>query len=164
MGGGGRYYGPPPDLNLPPPPKSRRRLRRQTPQGTVNIFWNRMTPLFPGKVFTILPDNPYARKKAAKTPHGTVSGQRAAKSYEEARNECEKDVNRIIKECRRLNQKYRDLHFDIEWDLKSSQRNCLDGLSNPGDSMKPKGVKRLTVCDTLPLLSWIASLIISGHL
>jgi hypothetical protein len=105
-----------------------------------------MAPRFPGKVFTVLPDNPYARKKAAKTPHGTVSGQRAAKSYEEARAECEKDVNRIIRECRRLNQKYRDLHFDIEWDLKSGQRNCLDGLSTPGDSMKPKGVKRITVC------------------
>ena len=116
------------------------------------MFWDRMTPRYPGKVFTVLPDNPYARKKAAKTPHGTVSGQRAAKSYEEARAECEKDVNRIIKECRRLNQKYRDLHFDIEWDLKSGQRNCLDGLSNPGDSMKPKGVKRVTVC-TLAHLS-----------
>ncbi|KIW73097.1 hypothetical protein PV04_01241 [Phialophora macrospora] len=144
-GGGGRYYGPPPDLIIPPPqPKMRRKLRRQPPQETVNQFWDRMTPRFPGKVFTVLPDNPYARKKAAKTPHGTVSGQRAAKSYEEARAECEKDVDRIIKECRRLNQKYRDLHFDIEWDLKSGQRNCLDGLSTPGDSMKPKGVKRLT--------------------
>ncbi|ETI28385.1 hypothetical protein G647_00834 [Cladophialophora carrionii CBS 160.54] len=145
VGGGGRYYGPIPELNIPPPqPKMRRKIRRQPPQETVNQFWDRMAPRFPGKVFTVLPDNPYARKKAAKTPHGTVSGQRAAKSYEEARAECEKDVNRIIKECRRLNQKYRDLHFDIEWDLKSGQRNCLDGLSTPGDSMKPKGVKRIT--------------------
>lgn len=74
-----------------------------------------------------------------------MSGQRAAKSYEEAKLECERDVDRIVKECRRLNQKYRDLHFDIEWDLKSGQRNCLDGLSTPGDGMKPKGVKRVTV-------------------
>src|SRR6201996_443970 len=145
VGGGGRYYGPPPDLNiLTPQPKMRRKQRRQPPQETVNQFWDRMTPRYPGKVFTLLPDNPYARKKAAKTPHGTVSGQRAARSYEEARAECERDVNRIIRECRRLNQKYRDMHFDIEWDLKSGQRNCLDGLSTPGDSMKPKGVKRVT--------------------
>ena len=146
-GGGGRYYVPPPDLNIPPPQsKSRRKVRRQPPQETISMFWDRMTPRFPGKVFMVLPDNPYSRKKAAKTPQGTVSGQRATKSYEEARAECQKDVNRIIKECRRLNQKYRDLHFDIEWDLKSGQRNCLDGLSTPGDSMKPKGVKRVTVC------------------
>jgi hypothetical protein len=147
LGAGGRYYGPAPDLNSPAPqPKSRRKQRRtQPPQETVKTFWERMTTRYPGKVTTILPDNPYARKKAAKTPRGTVSGQRAAKSYEEARAECEKDVDRIIRECRRLNQKYRDLHFDIEWDLKSGQRNCLDGLSTPGDSMKPKGVKRVTV-------------------
>ncbi|KIW90533.1 uncharacterized protein Z519_09180 [Cladophialophora bantiana CBS 173.52] len=146
IGGGGRCYGPPPpDLSIPPPPaKMRRKQRRQPPQETVSQFWDKLNPKHPGKVYTVLPNNPYARKKAAKTPHGTVCGQRAAKSYEEARAECERDVNRIIKECRRLNQKYRDMHFDIEWDLKSGQRNCLDGLSTPGDSMKPKGVKRVT--------------------
>ena len=67
-----------------------------------------------------------------------------AKSYDEARAECIRDVDRIIKECRRTNQKYRDLHFDIEWDLKSGQRNCLDGLRNSHNEMKPKGVKRVT--------------------
>ncbi|OQV07361.1 hypothetical protein CLAIMM_11807 [Cladophialophora immunda] len=146
IGGGGRYYGPPPpDLSIAPPPtKMRRKPRRQPPQETVNQFWDKLNPRHPGKVFTLLPNNPYARNKAAKTPRGTVSGQRAAKSYDEARAECERDVDRIVRECRRLNQKYRDMHFDIEWDLKSGQRNCLDGLSTPGDSMKPKGVKRVT--------------------
>jgi hypothetical protein len=145
IGREGRYYGPSPDQLPTPQAKPRRKPRRQLPQVTVNQFWDKLNPRYPGKVFTLLPNNPYACRKAAKTPHGTVSGQRAAKSYEEARMECEKDVDRIIKECRRLNQKYRDLHFDIEWDLKSGQRNCLDGLSTPGDSMKPKGVKRVTV-------------------
>ena len=147
IGSGRRNYGPQPDLGIPAPqPQSRRKQQpRHPPQRAVQSFWERMNPRFPGKVFTVLPNNPYALKKAAETPHGAVSGQRAAKSYEEARAECEKNVNRIIKECRRLNQKYRDMHFDIEWDLKSGQRNCLDGLSTPGDSMRPKGVKRLTV-------------------
>lgn len=143
---GGRYYGPPPpEIAVAPPAKPRRKIRRQSPQETVRQFWDKLNTKYPGKVFTVLPDNPYAREKAAKRPLGVVSGQRAAKSYEEARRECEHDVDRIIRECRRLNQKYRDPHFDIEWDLKSGQRNCLDGLSNPGDSMKPKGVKRVTV-------------------
>ncbi|KIW15813.1 hypothetical protein PV08_05863 [Exophiala spinifera] len=142
---GGRYYGPPPpEIAVAPPPKPRRKIRHQSPQETVRQFWDKLNTKYPGKVFTVLPDNPYARKKAARRPRGVVSGQRAAKSYEEARRECERDVDRIIRECRRLNQKYRDPHFDIEWDLKSGQRNCLDGLSNPGDSMKPKGVKRVT--------------------
>ena len=98
---------------------------------------------YPGKVFTILPDNPHARKKVAKTPKGAVQ-QRAAKSYEEARAECERNVQRIVKECRRVNQKYRDPHFDIEWDLKSKRRNCLDGLARELQGGSPKGVKRVT--------------------
>lgn len=145
IGGGGPYFGPLPDALPPAPAKPRRKPRRQAPQATVDQFWDRLNSRYPGKVFTLLPNNPYARKKAQKTPHGTVTGQRAARSYEEARAECERDVDRIIKECKRLNTKYRDPHFDIEWDLKSGQRNCLDGLSVPGDAMKPKGVKRVTV-------------------
>ncbi|KIV80694.1 hypothetical protein PV11_08178 [Exophiala sideris] len=145
IGRGGRYYGPPPDEPSPNrPPKIRRKTRKQTPQDAVQQYWDKLDSKYPGKVFTVLPNNPYARKKAANIPHGTVHAQRAAKSYEEARAECTKDVDRIIKECRRLNQKYRDPHFDIEWDLKSKNRNCLDGLSVLGDSMKPKGVKRVT--------------------
>ncbi|KAI1628842.1 hypothetical protein EDD37DRAFT_23259 [Exophiala viscosa] len=145
IGRDGRYYGPPPDEPSPNrPPQIRRKPRKLTPQDAVQQYWDRLDSKYPGKVFTVLPNNPYARKKAAKIPHGTVHGQRAAKSYEEARAECIKDVDRIIKECRRLNQKYRDPHFDIEWDLKSKNRNCLDGLSVIGDSMKPKGVKRVT--------------------
>lgn len=140
-----RHHGLPPEMAPSAPGKIYRSSRRQTPQDTVDQYWSRLNSRFPGKVFTVLPNDPYARRKAEKTPHGAVSGQRAAKSYEEAKLECERDVDRIVKECRRLNQKYRDLHFDIEWDLKSGQRNCLDGLSTPGDGMKPKGVKRVTV-------------------
>lgn len=129
IGRHGRYYGPVPDDRSPSgPPKNRHKVRKQTPQDAVQQYWDKMDSKYPGKVFTVLPDNPYARKKAAKIPHGTVHGQRAAKSYEEARAECIKDVDRIVKECRRLNQKYRDPHFEIEWDLKSKKRNwsvCL---------------------------------------
>ncbi|KIV90165.1 hypothetical protein, variant [Exophiala mesophila] len=134
----------PSDVCVPAASRIHRQSRRQAPQDTVDQYWSRLKPRFPGKVFTVLPNDPYARRKAENTPHGAVSGQRAAKSYEAAKLECERDVGRIVKECRRLNQKYRDLHFDIEWDLKSGQRNCLDGLSTPGDGMRPKGVKRVT--------------------
>lgn len=33
-------------------------------------------------------------------------------------------------ECRRINQKYRDPHFDLDFDLRSGQRDCLESLSN----------------------------------
>ena len=139
------YYGPPPNINMPPPaPPSEpvRRVSKRSPQSTVHEFWQTFKTSHPGKVFSVLPSNPHARQKRHQRP--SYTGKRVAKSYDEARAECIRDVDRIIKECRRTNQKYRDLHFDIEWDLKSHQRNCLDGLSTSHKEMKPKGVKRVT--------------------
>lgn len=139
-----RYYGPQPDSNIGNQDNVRpkRKPKKHPPQESVKQFWDKFNTKYPGKVFTILPDNPHARKKASKTPKGAVQ-QRAAKSYEKARAECERDVQRIVKECRRVNQKYRDPHFDIEWDLKSKRRNCLDGLARELQGGSPKGVKRV---------------------
>jgi len=117
----------------------------QPPQETVKQFWERFNTKYPGKVFTVLPDNPYARTRAARMPKGVVQGQDEVKSYEQARKECQRAVDRIVKECNRVNQKYTDPHFDIEFDLKSGRRDCLDGLNGTNDELRPKGVKRVTV-------------------
>lgn len=117
-----------------------------TPQESVNRFWTRFNTKYPGKVFTVLPDDPYARAKAAQIPRGVIQGQDADKSYEEARQKCEQAVARIVRECLRVNQKYTDPYFDIEVDLKSGRRDCLDGLGLLSTGMTPKGVKRVTVC------------------
>ena len=128
-------------------PSERPRITRtQSPQHTIRQFWDTFTTKYPGKVFTVLPDNPYARAKAARLPHeGTTRGQDAAKSYEQARKECEVTVRRIVRECERVNQKYTDTHFDVEFDLKCGRRDCLDGLGRLDEDMTPKGVKRVTV-------------------
>lgn len=41
-------------------------------------------------------------------------------------------------ECRRVNQRYRDPHFDLEIDQKQNRRDCLDSLDNtaPDDSQR----------------------------
>ncbi|KAL2159720.1 hypothetical protein VTH06DRAFT_2289, partial [Thermothelomyces fergusii] len=51
-------------------------------------------------------------------------------SYEEAAALCRAKVAQIVAECRRVNQKYRDLHFDLDFDLRSGVRDCLESLSN----------------------------------
>jgi hypothetical protein len=117
----------------------------QPPQETVKQFWDNFNTKHPGKVFTVLPDNPYARTKAAQVPKGIIQGQDEVKSYEQAKRECQRAVDRIVRECKRANQKYTDLHFDIEFDLKSGRRDCLDSLDGPNDDLRPKGVKRVTV-------------------
>lgn len=118
---------------------------KQTPQDTLRQFWDQFTTKFPGKVYTVLPDNPYARAKASRIPKGVVQAQDAGKSYEQASGECKRAVERIVKECQRLNQKYTDPHFDIEVDLKSGRRDYLDGLNKKNLEMLPRGVKRVTV-------------------
>lgn len=97
-------------------------------------------------MLSILPSDIYAKTKAAKTTKGVVEGQKAAKSYDQAASECKHAVEKIAKECRRVNHKYRDPHFDIEWDLKRGVRDCLCSLEdNEGNDLDPKSVKRVTV-------------------
>ena len=132
----------PPSVSEPP-----KKVKKQPPQKTVDQLWEAFTTKFPGKVHSILPNNVYAETKAAKSPKGVVHSQRTGKSYDEAVAECRHAVEKIAKECRRVNMKYRDPHFDIEFDLKWGQRDTLDGLvrgeSNVG--LAPKSVKRVTV-------------------
>ncbi|KAJ5168766.1 uncharacterized protein N7482_004360 [Penicillium canariense] len=120
------------------------RARCQAPQESVKQFWEQFNTKYPGKVYTVLPDNPYARTRAKRVPNGVIQGHAAVKSYEQARRECQISVERIVKECQRVNQKYTDPHFDIELDLKSNRRHYLDELDKVNDIMKPRGVKRVT--------------------
>ncbi|KAJ5899543.1 hypothetical protein N7495_004287 [Penicillium taxi] len=120
------------------------RLRRQPPQESVKQFWEQFNTKYPGKVYTILPDNPYARTRARRVPNGVIQGEEAVQSYEQARRECQKSVDRISKECKRVNQKYTDPHFDIELDLKFRRRYYLDELDKLNEEMRPRGVKRVT--------------------
>ena len=68
------------------------------------------------------------------------------KSYEQAVAECKLAVTKIAKECRRINAKYRDPHFDTEFDLKRDWRDCLDSLqtTNDNDKCYPRSVKRVS--------------------
>lgn len=73
----------------------------------------------------------------------------AQSSFEEAAAMCRAKVDKIARECRRINKKYRDPHFDLEADLKLDTRDCLQSLSGirdaklPGSDFKPQGAKRV---------------------
>lgn len=130
------------------PSQASQTQNNQPPQEVVNRFWKSFNSRYPGKVFNVLPRE---KSKPLSTPTDVAHGQKAVKSYEEAKRECEHAVSRIVKECLRGNQKYTDSHFDIELDLKSGTRNCLDVLSAQNPEMTPKGVKRVTVSSGFPL-------------
>ncbi|KAL8733920.1 MAG: hypothetical protein Q9181_003395 [Wetmoreana brouardii] len=125
-----------------------RKVKKRVPQRNVDEFWDKFTTKFPGKIHGILPENVYAKTKADQSPAGLVHGQATGKSYDQAVADCKAAVAKIAKECRRVNLKYRDPHFDIESDLKNridrrDRRDCLDSLSGAGNDLSPKSVKRV---------------------
>ncbi|KAI9793295.1 MAG: hypothetical protein M1833_000794 [Piccolia ochrophora] len=118
--------------------------RKANPQKTVDAFWERFTTKSPGHVSTVLPENLYAKRAAAHAPKGVVPGHNAVASFDEAAETCRIKVEKIAKECRRVNQKYRDVHFDIELDLKYNNKDCLNGLLSDEDAGRwPRSAKRV---------------------
>ena len=100
-----------------------------------------------GEATTVIPQNQYAAR-AAKRCRSTATGITTQASYDEAAAVCKAKVAKIVKECRRVNQRYRDPHFDLEFDLKWGKRDTLESLWNwrderPSSSFKPKSVKRV---------------------
>ncbi|KAI1178079.1 hypothetical protein F4777DRAFT_576384 [Nemania sp. FL0916] len=153
----------------------------QTPQQAINEFWAEFTTKAPGKVMakgaawllllhvtilvladgsedgrdwttTVIPSNEYAKRAARRANQATVTTTKAA--YEEVAAVCRAKVARIVKQCRRVSQKYRDPHFDLELDLKWGGRDTLRSLRNRGlssrgpspavPSFNPRSVKRVT--------------------
>lgn len=130
--------------------------KRQHPQKTIDQFWSTFTSKEPGKPFSVLPDNGYAKRAAAQTPTGVKN---VLASYSEARASCEAKVAKIVQECRRTNQKYTDPHFNIEADFRrwGSERHfsdCLMGLLDDRTQLRPASVKRVEVCTGFRMLSW----------
>ncbi|KAK3378108.1 calcium-dependent cysteine-type endopeptidase-like protein [Podospora didyma] len=116
------------------PPGGHRGDRPRAPQRKIDDFWRKFTTKAPGKATTVLPKNEYAERVAKRNASKEVGGGRAAQaSFEEAVAVCRAKVDQIVSECRRVNQKYRDPHFDLEYDLKSGRRDCLESLCNIKD-------------------------------
>ncbi|KAF2453830.1 hypothetical protein BDY21DRAFT_257149, partial [Lineolata rhizophorae] len=117
------------------------------PQKDIDAFWAKFNSKHPGKAFTVLPDNSYARRAAQLAPRGVVPGQNALASYERAVLHCCRKVDKIVRECRRINQKYRDPHFDIEADFRLSMQgvlpDCLTALCDNSSNLRPMSVKRV---------------------
>ncbi|KAL0942135.1 calpain-like protein [Colletotrichum truncatum] len=124
-----------------------RRAKQQSPQDIIDEFWANFTTKTPGKATTIIPQNEYTEKIARRPT--TATGVYTQTSYVEAATVCRAKVDKIVQECRRVNQKYRDPHFDLEFDLKFGRRDCLESLWNTKDkdnrqpSFMPKSVKRV---------------------
>jgi hypothetical protein len=128
------------------PDRCRRPVKKQIPQKGIDDFWRAFTTRFPGKVGSILPRKELASAKARRYSTQTSHGEAAHKNYDDARGACTRAVLKIAKECRRVNTRYRDPHFDMDFDLKYHINDCLEGLiDTDAKGFAPKSVKRVPV-------------------
>ena len=133
------------------PPAPPRKVNKDIPpQQSIDDFWKNFTTKNPGKPFTILPENLYAKRAAIRASRETAPAKNAVASYEQAAAACRAKVEKIVKDCRRLNQKYKDPHFDIEfdflkWGWGDHVEDCLATLDAEQADLRPMSVKRVEV-------------------
>ncbi|KAI4276858.1 MAG: hypothetical protein LQ337_002205 [Flavoplaca oasis] len=130
---------PPPCVNL---------KKNTFPQAAVDKFWRDFTSKKPGKTFAILPGNVRAKRAAIKASIHAETPTNAVASYEQAAEACKAEIENIVRDCLRMNQKYKDPDFDIEWDLSRWLRchhveDCLVPLGKEEAALRPRSVKRV---------------------
>lgn len=82
--------------------------RKLPPQITINRIWQRFSKKKFTKALAILPFAPVPPPIVSERGNELLSA-----GYERAVEECRRKVNKIIQECRRVNQRYRDPGFDL---------------------------------------------------
>ncbi|KAB5515465.1 hypothetical protein GE09DRAFT_1231250 [Coniochaeta sp. 2T2.1] len=142
------------NLQAPPAPansndKTKVKKRKLPPQLTINRVWKRFSKKKFTKALAILPFDPVPPPVVSERANELLST-----GYERAAEECRRKVRKIIQECRRVNMRYRDPGFDLDWDLKMEKGHCLNSLGrtkfdlsattmlNPSATV-PKAVKRV---------------------
>lgn len=119
------------------------------PQQSIDKIWERFSKKTFTKALSVLPFEPVPASKSSERANELLWA-----GYERAADECRRKVRRIIHECKRVNQRYRDPGFDLDWDLKWEQGNTLNflgktkfalntsTLQDPSSTV-PKAVKRV---------------------
>ncbi|KAI0147194.1 hypothetical protein GGR57DRAFT_493975 [Xylariaceae sp. FL1272] len=126
----------------------KKKKKKKPPQQSINRIWRRFTSKQSSKALSVLPFDPVPLPSIIEAPNEAINT-----GYEKARDECSRRVKKIIQECKRVNTRYRDPNFDLDWDLKMGRGNCLNFLGSSRFDMSntkysttttvPKCVKRV---------------------
>ena len=141
----------------PPNHKSNSKKKKKKslpPQEAINKIWTRFSASKFSKATVILPQTSPDSSRAVPPSESRPNNLLVSEDFGRAVLECRTKVQKLIRECRRVNMRYRDPTFDIDWDLKWEKGYCLNGLidfkfdtssrsfSNPNSTV-PKAVKRV---------------------
>ncbi|KAG9257198.1 uncharacterized protein F5Z01DRAFT_617296 [Emericellopsis atlantica] len=129
--------------------QKKKRKKRLPPQQSVNRIWKKFSNRKFHKALSVLPFDPVQPPACSDRSNELLSD-----GYERAVEECRRKVEKIVKECKRVNQRYRDPGFDLDWDFKYEKGNCLNSLGSSKFELNsttllsstasvPKAVKRV---------------------
>ncbi|KAK9414098.1 putative Calpain catalytic domain-containing protein [Seiridium unicorne] len=129
-------------------PQKKKKKRKPSPQRSINKIWRHFAAKKFTKALAILPFDPVPLPSNQDRPNELLNA-----GYERAAEECRRKVKKIIQECKRVNTRYRDPGWDIDWDLKMVKGNTLNYLGShkfdiygprlSSSTAIPKSVKRV---------------------
>ncbi|KAK3904182.1 calpain-D [Staphylotrichum tortipilum] len=144
-----RHKGPVPAAPAAADANKKKKKRKLPPQTSINRIWKRFSNKRFNKALAVLPFDPVLPPIISDR-----SNELLRAGYDRAAEECRRKVKKIIQECRRVNMRYRDPGWDIDWDLKMERGHTLNSLGrtkfdlsmstmmNPSSTV-PKAVKRV---------------------
>ncbi|KAF4496700.1 hypothetical protein FAGAP_7142 [Fusarium agapanthi] len=128
--------------------QKKKKKKKLPPQKSINRIWKKFSKRKFHKALAVLPFDP------VQPPATYHSNELLSAGYERAAEECRRKVEKIIKECKRVNMRYRDPGWDLDWDLKYEKGHCLNNLGSQKFELNrttllsskaavPKAVKRV---------------------
>ncbi|KAH6951135.1 hypothetical protein BKA56DRAFT_682422 [Ilyonectria sp. MPI-CAGE-AT-0026] len=100
-----------------------KRTKKMLPQESINRIWRRFSRHQFNKALAIIPFDPVP------PPVNTGRSNRLlSEDYGRAAAECRLKVEKIDRECKRVNMRYRDPYWDLDWDFKHEKGHCLNTL------------------------------------
>ncbi|EEU39789.1 uncharacterized protein NECHADRAFT_104274 [Fusarium vanettenii 77-13-4] len=128
--------------------QKKKKKKKLPPQKSINRIWKKFSKRKFQRALAVLPFDPVL------PPATYQSNELLSSGYERAAEECRRKVEKIIKECKRVNMRYRDPGWDLDWDLKYEKGNCLNTLGSQKFELNrttllsskasvPKAVKRV---------------------
>ncbi|VUC21957.1 unnamed protein product [Clonostachys rosea] len=129
--------------------QKKKRKRRVPPQPSINRIWKKFSNRKFTKALAVLPFDPVQPPASPDRPNELLWD-----GYNRAAEECRRKVEKIVKECKRVNMRYRDPGFDLDWDFKYEKGHCLNSLGQVkyelnrstllnSSASVPKAVKRV---------------------
>ncbi|KAF3769729.1 hypothetical protein M406DRAFT_33428, partial [Cryphonectria parasitica EP155] len=129
--------------------EKKKKKAKKPPQESIDQIWDKFSQKKFSKALAVLPFSPVPASTSGERGNELLSA-----GFERAAEECRRKVRKIISECKRVNTRYRDPGWDLDWDFKWEKGHCLNSLDrtkfdichsnliNPSSSI-PKAVKRV---------------------